>query len=153
MPSRQELVAHDRDVEEIATEIGADLVIFQTLPDLIKSCSQFNPSIQEYECSVFTGKYVTGGVDDRYLDHIERLRNDNAKAKKSHTAVEALEYQSDSGCSGPMSECQMSLRKTRKNMTLMRCNRRLRLIDRSGEPFSKSRTNVDANAKRRNWTP
>lgn len=102
MPSRQELVAHDRDVEEIATEIGADLVIFQTLPDLIKSCSQFNPSIQEYECSVFTGKYVTGGVDDRYLDHIERLRNDNAKAKKSHTAVEALEYQSDSGCSGPM---------------------------------------------------
>lgn len=119
MPSRQELVAHDRDVEEIATEIGADLVIFQTLPDLIKSCSQFNPSIQEYECSVFTGKYVTGGVDDRYLDHIERLRNDNAKAKKSHTAVEALEYQSDSGCSGPMSEYKSLLGDMGEKVVLM----------------------------------
>lgn len=54
MPSPHELVAHNRTEAEVATEIGADLVIFQTLPDLIKSCQQFNPSIGEFECSVFT---------------------------------------------------------------------------------------------------
>ncbi|KAK8865862.1 amidophosphoribosyltransferase [Kwoniella newhampshirensis] len=101
MPSRHELVAHDRTPEEIADHIGADLVIFQTLDDLVKSCNSFNPAIKQFDCSVFTGEYVTGGVDNRYLDHIERLRNDKAKAKKTHQAVEQLEAQ-EAGCSGPM---------------------------------------------------
>lgn len=79
MPSRVELVAHDRDTESIATAIGADLVIFQTLPDLIASVRQFNPSITTFDCSVFTGEYVTGGVDEAYLQHLEGLRADNVK--------------------------------------------------------------------------
>lgn len=81
MPSRIELVAHDRDTESIATAIGADLVIFQTLPDLISSVRQFNPSITTFDCSVFTGEYVTGGVDESYLAHLEGLRADNVKGK------------------------------------------------------------------------
>lgn len=81
MPSRHELVAHLRTEEEISTTIGADLVIFQTLPDLIASCSQFNPSITDFDCSVFTGKYVTGGVDETYLASLETMRSDNAKIK------------------------------------------------------------------------
>ncbi|RSH94743.1 amidophosphoribosyltransferase [Saitozyma podzolica] len=101
MPSRHELVAHGRTQAEIAQEIGADLVIYQTLEDLVQSCRQFNPSIQEFECSVFTGKYVTGGVDERYLEHIEKLRNDNAKAKKLHGKVQEQEFLVE-GCSGPM---------------------------------------------------
>jgi amidophosphoribosyltransferase len=103
MPSRHELVAHGRTQAEIAQEIGADLVIYQTLEDLVQSCRQFNPSIQEFECSVFTGKYVTGGVDERYLEHIEKLRNDNAKAKKLHGKVQEQEFLVE-GCSGPMSK-------------------------------------------------
>jgi amidophosphoribosyltransferase len=102
MPSRHELVAHDRTVEEVAKVIGADLVIYQTLDDLIQSCRQFNPSIKSFDCSVFTGEYVTGGVDERYLEHIERLRNDNAKAKKVHNQVQDMEYVAP-GCSGPTS--------------------------------------------------
>lgn len=82
MPSRHELVAHHRTEEEISTVIGADLVIFQTLPDLIHSCSQFNPSLTEFDCSVFTGKYVTGGVDEAYLAGLETMRSDNAKIKQ-----------------------------------------------------------------------
>ncbi|KIJ35752.1 hypothetical protein M422DRAFT_212537 [Sphaerobolus stellatus SS14] len=79
MPSRQELVAHNKNTGEIAQAIGADLVIFQTLPDLISSVRQFNPSIKTFDCSVFTGKYVTGGVDEAYLQHLEQIRNDNVK--------------------------------------------------------------------------
>ncbi|WVO17844.1 amidophosphoribosyltransferase [Cryptococcus depauperatus] len=100
MPSSHELVAHDRTTEEVAEHIGADLVIYQTLEDLIMSCKKFNPSIPQFDCSVFTGEYVTGGVDDRYLEHLTRLRNDNAKAKKMHQAIERSEAQM--GCNGPM---------------------------------------------------
>ncbi|KAG6333229.1 hypothetical protein ID866_5864 [Astraeus odoratus] len=88
MPSRVELVAHGRTTEEIATAIGADLVIFQTLPDLINSVRQFNPSLETFDCSVFTGEYVTGGVDEVYLSHIESLRADHVKNK---TALEKIE--------------------------------------------------------------
>ncbi|KAL8286329.1 hypothetical protein RQP46_004817 [Phenoliferia psychrophenolica] len=87
MPSRHELVAHERTEAEISSEIGADLVIFQTLPDLIKSCSQFNPSLTEFDCSVFTGKYVTGGVDEDYLAGLETMRSDNAKRKLKASAT------------------------------------------------------------------
>jgi len=81
MPSRTELVAHGRTTEQVAEAIGADLVIFQTLPDLVASVRQLNPSIEQFECSVFTGEYVTGGVDTQYLDHLESLRSDNMKTK------------------------------------------------------------------------
>lgn len=81
MPSRSELVAHNRDAKSIATAIGADLVIFQTLPDLVSSVRQFNPKISTFDCSVFTGDYITGGVDEAYLSHIEGLRADNVKGK------------------------------------------------------------------------
>ena len=81
MPSRAELVAHDRDTEAIAQEIGCDLVIFQKLDDLVSSVRQFNPSIPQFDCSVFTGEYVTGGVSEEYLLGLEKLRADNVKGK------------------------------------------------------------------------
>jgi amidophosphoribosyltransferase len=81
MPSRAELVAHGRTSSEVAKAIGADLVIFQTLPDLVASVRQLNTSIERFECSVFDGQYVTGGVDAAYLDHLEGVRSDNMKTK------------------------------------------------------------------------
>jgi amidophosphoribosyltransferase len=81
MPSRSELVAYGRDYDSIASEIGADLVIFQTLADLEASVRQLNPNITTFDCSVFTGEYITGGVDEAYLQHIEGLRADNVRGK------------------------------------------------------------------------
>ncbi|CAE6490475.1 unnamed protein product [Rhizoctonia solani] len=81
MPSRQELVAHGRTPDLVAEAIGADLVIYQTLPDLVGAVRQLNPSIQQFDCSVFTGEYVTGGVSEGYLEWLENLRNDAAKGK------------------------------------------------------------------------
>ena len=81
MPSRRELVAHERTIPAIAKEIGADLVIYQTLPDLVSSVRQLNPAIETFDCSVFTGEYITGGVDDAYLNGLEEKRADSVKAK------------------------------------------------------------------------
>lgn len=96
MPSRRELVAHERTEEQIAEYIGADLIIFQTLPDLVASCGSLNSDLKEFECSVFNGDYLTRDIDEAYLDHLEGLRNDNAKiragegAKGSMTTVNGL---------------------------------------------------------------
>jgi len=91
MPSRKELVAYGRDDGEVAKEIGADLVIFQTLPDLVNSVRHLQPTIEQFDCSVFTGEYVTGGVDEEYLQHLESLRADNNRAKALTLSLGALE--------------------------------------------------------------
>ncbi len=92
-----ELVAHNKSTEEIAEAIGADLVIFQTLPDLISSVRQFNTDISTFDCSVFTGEYVTGGVDEDSLAGLERLRADNVKAKAIVGGLGPLEGKSGGG--------------------------------------------------------
>lgn len=81
MPSRRELVAHKRTIPAIAKEIGADLVIYQTLQDLVLSVRKLNPEIKKLDCSVFTGEYITGGVDEAYLNGLEEKRADSVKAK------------------------------------------------------------------------
>lgn len=83
MPTTNELIAHGRDVEEITKLIGADGMIFQSLPDLIEAVRKENPAIKRFETSVFDGKYVTNDVDQAYLDYITQLRNDDAKANRS----------------------------------------------------------------------
>lgn len=83
MPSRHELVAFGRTDEQVAQYIQADMVIYQTLDDLIDSVKQFNPALTQFDCSVFDGKYVTGDVDADYIEHLEHLRSENAKLKKN----------------------------------------------------------------------
>ncbi|KAF8637373.1 hypothetical protein AX17_002872 [Amanita inopinata Kibby_2008] len=81
MPSRSELVAYGRDTNAVASAIGADLVIFQDLPDLVNAVRQFNHDITSLDCSVFDGEYVTGGVDEAHLQRIESLRADKIRNK------------------------------------------------------------------------
>lgn len=79
MPVASELIAYNRTVEEIAINIGADRLIFQDLNDLIDSIREENPSIKNFDCSVFDGKYVTEGIDDNYLSLLELQRSDDKK--------------------------------------------------------------------------
>ena len=67
---------------EIQKEIGADLLIYQDLEDLVATATEGNPSIEQFDCSVFNGKYVTGDINDAYLQKLEAVRNDGAKTKK-----------------------------------------------------------------------
>lgn len=80
MPSANELIAHDRTVDEVCKEIGADLLIYQDLDDLIAASAEGNPKIKDFECAVFTGKYITGDVNQDYLDELEAARNDNIRS-------------------------------------------------------------------------
>jgi amidophosphoribosyltransferase len=82
MPSKDELIAHGRTVEQITSAIGADWLVFQDLKDLIEAVRRGNQSITTFDCSVFTGEYVSGGVSGEYLDRLERARNDSAKEER-----------------------------------------------------------------------
>ncbi|MGP1958084.1 MAG: amidophosphoribosyltransferase [Arsenophonus sp.] len=77
IPSVNELIAHRRKVDEICKLIGADDLIFQDLTDLIDAVREENIDINNFECSVFNGVYVTKDIDQSYLDYLEDLRNEN----------------------------------------------------------------------------
>jgi amidophosphoribosyltransferase len=87
MPSANELVAYGRTDEEVCREIGADKLIYQALPDLIKAVHQGNRKLQGFEDSVFSGKYITGDVRPEYLVALEQLRNDGAKQGEARPNV------------------------------------------------------------------
>jgi amidophosphoribosyltransferase len=70
MPSRQELVAHGRRIPEIATEIGADYLIYQEVDDMSAAITE-GSTVSDLEMSCFTGEYVTGNVTDEYLAWVE----------------------------------------------------------------------------------
>ena len=95
MPTANELIAHGREVDEIRQIIGADGLIFQDLNDLIDAVRAENPEIQQFECSVFNGIYVTKDVDQQYLDYLDSLRNDDAKAVQLQNDLESLEMHNE----------------------------------------------------------
>ena len=82
MPAASELIAAGKTDDEVEKLIGADWLIYQDLDDLIASAVEGNPDIEQYECSVFNGEYITGDVDEVYLKRLENLRNDAAKHSK-----------------------------------------------------------------------
>ena len=75
MPTRGELLANGRTDVEIATELGADGVIYQDLPDLIAAVQSVHPAIKQFDASCFDGCYVTGDVDEDYLARLEGQRS------------------------------------------------------------------------------
>lgn len=79
MPAASEFVAHGHTVEEIAEYIGVDWLVYQELDDLVQCVEGINPDIDQFDCSIFNGEYVTGNVDDHYLARVEGLRSDSAK--------------------------------------------------------------------------
>lgn len=95
MPTRAELIATGRKESEIASEIGADALVYQDLAALKQSVTRLRADLTEFDASCFDGAYVTGDIDDAYLDHLEgrhdRPRNeDDGEGRASHQMVLGL---------------------------------------------------------------
>jgi amidophosphoribosyltransferase len=82
MPSASELIAHGRSVDEVCELIGADWLVFQDIDELVKCSAEGNVDVDGFDCSVFSGEYITGDVDQNYLDWVESLRNDEAQSRR-----------------------------------------------------------------------
>ncbi len=83
MPTRGELIATGRSVDEIAREIGADALVYQDLEALKASVRDLKPVFDGFDCACFDGQYVTGDVTPEYLDALERAREQKLKAAKN----------------------------------------------------------------------
>ena len=70
MPTRAELLAHGRSIEEIADVLSADHVVYQSVENLKQSIVQ-GTDLDQLEMSCFDGSYVTGDIDENYLKWLE----------------------------------------------------------------------------------
>ncbi|MCU7555923.1 amidophosphoribosyltransferase [Alteromonas sp. ASW11-19] len=79
MPSANELIAYGREIDQISDLIQADGLIFQDISDLVEAVREENPDIQRFETSVFDGNYITGDVDQSYLEKVDIARGEKSR--------------------------------------------------------------------------
>jgi len=75
MPTAEELIAHDRTIEEIRAYIGADALIYQDVDAMKRVVAALRPGLAGFEASCFDGHYVTGDVS---LEDFATLRAQRA---------------------------------------------------------------------------
>lgn len=75
MPTRGELIATGKTDAEIAEEIGSDALIYQDIDAMKKAITQIRPDLTQFDASCFDGHYVTGDVDESYLQELETRRS------------------------------------------------------------------------------
>jgi amidophosphoribosyltransferase len=74
MPTKEELIAHNRTLDEIRTYIGADALIYQDVEQMKAAVGKLNPAIVGFEASCFDGEYITGDVSLADFQAIEAQR-------------------------------------------------------------------------------
>ena len=78
MPTKEELVAHNRSIEEVRAFIGADQLIYQDMDAMKRVVHALNPAISGFEASCFDGHYITGDFSDADVAALQGRRNDSS---------------------------------------------------------------------------
>jgi amidophosphoribosyltransferase len=94
MPTKEELVAHNRSIEEIRQIIGCDALIYQDV-EAMKSAvasacvGSAAKALHGFDASCFDGVYVTGDVsaDDIVRINENRLKVEEGDADNSRLAL------------------------------------------------------------------
>ncbi|HRD95937.1 MAG TPA: amidophosphoribosyltransferase [Rubrivivax sp.] len=98
MPTKEELVAHGRSIEQIRAFIGADQLVYQDVDAMKRVVAALNPAIQGFEASCFDGRYITGDVtaeDFAAMQAQRRLQFDEEEADGSHSRLALQGAQED----------------------------------------------------------
>lgn len=74
MPTKEELIAHNRSVEEIRQFIGADALIYQDVDAMKRVVGALNKDLASFEASCFDGHYITGDVSAADFDAMKAQR-------------------------------------------------------------------------------
>ncbi len=95
MPTKEELVAHNRSIEEIRVFIGADQLIYQDVDAMKRVISALNPKIKTFEASCFDGHYITGDVSDADFATMQAQRRlqfeEDEESSRSRLALQSGE--------------------------------------------------------------
>lgn len=84
MPTSEELIAHNRSIEEIREFIGADALIYQDVDAMKKVVMALNPKLAGFEASCFDGHYVTGDVSVADFDAIATQRKSQGDEEENN---------------------------------------------------------------------
>ncbi|MBI5716736.1 MAG: amidophosphoribosyltransferase [Burkholderiales bacterium] len=96
MPSRDELVAAGRSIEEVRAFIGADALIYQDVEAMKRVVHALNPRLAGFEASCFDGHYITGDISEADFAAIEQQRRsqpegEEGAAERSRLALQGVE--------------------------------------------------------------
>ena len=95
MPTREELIAHDRSIEEIRAFIDADALIYQDVDAMKRVVRALNPRVQGFEASCFDGHYITGDISHDEFKAIEAQRalqfDEDEDPRNSRLALQSAE--------------------------------------------------------------
>ena len=86
MPTREELIAHDKTEDQVREAIRADRLMYQGLDDLVGSVRRGNSKLKRFECSVFDGNYIHE-LDGRFFEELSRNRKDSSRARQHGAAA------------------------------------------------------------------
>ena len=93
MPTKSELVAHGRSIEEVRQIIGCDALIYQDVDAMKKVVGKLNPAIAGFEASCFDGHYITGDVSAEDFAAIQNQRLSQKGEDDSESGRLALQNQ------------------------------------------------------------
>ena len=95
MPTKEELIAHNRSIEEIRVFIGADQLVYQDVDAMKRVVSGLNPKIAGFEASCFDGSYITGDVTAEDFESMRAQRrlqfDEEASENSSRLALQGHE--------------------------------------------------------------
>ena len=57
IPNENELIACGSNLDQISENLGSKCIFYQQLDDICDTLKELNPSIDEFECSMFNGIY------------------------------------------------------------------------------------------------
>jgi amidophosphoribosyltransferase len=89
MPTPEELVAHNRTVEQIRQIIGCDALIYQDVDAMKKAVGALNKNIIGFDASCFDGVYCTGDITAADILRLgaSRVGGDEAAEDNSRLAL------------------------------------------------------------------
>ena len=95
MPTSEELIAHNRSIEDIRAFIGADALIYQDVDAMKRVVGALNPKLAGFEASCFDGHYITGDVTAAGLATMQAQRgqhfDEEAEDNRSRLALQSAE--------------------------------------------------------------
>ena len=89
MPTVEELVAHNRTVEEVRQIIGADALIYQDVDAMKQAIGSLSDKLSGFDASCFDGVYVTGDIQAADIERMNasRVKGDEDDADTSRLAL------------------------------------------------------------------
>ena len=87
MPTSQELVAHDRTVEQIREIIGCDALIYQDVNAMKQAIGSLNPRLAGFDASCFDGVYVTGDITPESIARMNDGRDQSEESQEESSRL------------------------------------------------------------------